>query len=215
MRFAVLLADRADSRLMRAHGGVWSERLQNLRAWATGRPEDLDPNHLWWESDGVTEVRRFNEYAPLPVQPLERDPGVRVADVLSPRARYLCRAVSYIQWDGVKRTPMVEMMVVGRYMTPGTLAKRYNTHARDPEGRPFRSAAVPPDWRRRFSGASYNASGVASFIHSPEDRPCHDSPIIIFGTTSPRSATPPTPSRKRCVVIATRSCWAVPSSAPS
>lgn len=118
MRFAVMLAERADNRMVApdVHGPYrgW-DRVKNIRAYATGRPEDLDADRLWWEADGLTDCREFNERVPLPVQPVERDPKVRVADVLSPKRQFLCRAIAYAQWDGMRETPMVETYIVGRY----------------------------------------------------------------------------------------------------
>lgn len=121
MRFALLMAERAD-RVAATHvQGPYRgwDLVQNIRSYATGRPEDLDANRLRWAADGRTGVREFNERVPLPVHPVERDPGVRVADVLSPkrlcRAQFLCRAIAYTQWNGIRETPMVETYIVGRY----------------------------------------------------------------------------------------------------
>lgn len=125
MRFALLLAERADGWIADDQWrATWSEPIRNIRAWAQGRPEDLDPNRLWWQSDGIEQVPRFNEYAPMPVQPVERDPKVRVADVLSPARKFLCRAIAYDQWNGVRQEPTIEMRVVGRYMAPRPRRKR-------------------------------------------------------------------------------------------
>lgn len=119
-QYAELVEERIEKRNRRrlAYDRSYPERIRNVQGYIEARPEDLSSLAAIWLTDHGTDYdapRLFNEHRPLPVLPYERDPAVRVGDVMSPSG-YMCRAYAYEQHNGIRTVPMIEFELMGRYV---------------------------------------------------------------------------------------------------
>lgn len=117
-QYAELVESRIEKRRDTRGDHRYSERIRNVQGYIEAKPEDLSSLRGIWITDHGMEhdaPRIFNERRPLPVLPYERDPAVRVGDVMSPSG-YMCRAYAYEQHNGMRTVPMIEFELMGRYV---------------------------------------------------------------------------------------------------